>query len=76
MSKTYKCDSCGEIIADPHNAKMKEFYLGWVAEIGDIHSHPFTKRVKIHLCDKCFHGLRTLAEKAVTDNAKHKRKAD
>lgn len=69
MSKEYVCDSCNGIIKNPHDVKMKEFYIGCSFDFGRVLPSLDTRKVKIHLCDKCFLGLRKIAEKAVTDNA-------
>ena len=68
MSKEYVCNSCEEIIKSPHEVKMKEFYIGCSFEFGRVLQSYDTRKVKIHLCDKCFLGLGKIAEKAVTDN--------
>lgn len=26
--RVYQCDSCNKVISNPHNVKMKEFYVG------------------------------------------------
>lgn len=31
MAKKYVCDICGRVIDDPYSAKMREFYLKFVA---------------------------------------------
>lgn len=69
MSKEYVCNSCKEIITSPHAVKMKEFYVGCSFEVDGVHPSFDKRKVKIHLCDKCFLGLRKIAEKVVTDNA-------
>lgn len=63
--KAYICDACGSVIADPHEAEMKEFSV--LAEENGGALMPFTsvKRVKIHLCGECFHGLRLIAEDVI-----------
>lgn len=61
MSKVYKCDCCEEIIKDPHEARMKEFYVGAdydiVCGILPLNSKNTTK---IHLCEKCYKGLKEI----------------
>ena len=69
MSKEYVCNSCNEIIRNPHDVKMKEFYIGCSFDFGRALPFNDTRKVKIHLCDKCFLGLSKIAEKAVKDNA-------
>lgn len=69
MSKEYVCNSCKDIIKSPHEVKMKEFYVGCSFELSGVYPSYDKRKVKIHLCDKCFLGLRKIAEKAVKDNA-------
>ena len=69
MSKQYVCDSCEDIILSPHDVKMKEFYIGCSFEVDGVYPSLDKRKVKIHLCDRCFLGLRKIAEKVVTGNA-------
>lgn len=59
--KKYVCDSCGRIIPDPHHERMKEFSIG--VDYGDRAPVLAKRKIKIHLCDKCFHGLYSIVEK-------------
>lgn len=70
MANAYVCDACGETITDPHNAKMKEFYIAWnINGIGNYVSCLTKRRTKVHLCDDCYHALCEIAEKKrVKDN--------
>lgn len=61
MSKVYKCDSCGSMIENPYTAKMKEFYLGCKFDFGKCFPEESKIKVKIHLCEKCYKGLCTIA---------------
>lgn len=64
--KVYVCDACGRIMTDPHQAAMKEFYLGsYIDGDGDPITKRITKKRKVDLCSECFHGLYLLAEKEV-----------
>ncbi len=60
--KAYICDACGAVISDPHEVGMKEFSV--LAEVDSGMVLPFTsvKRVTVHLCGACFHGLHLIAE--------------
>ena len=59
--KVYKCDCCGKVITNPYKETMKEFFIDYPFE--------FKRRVRLHLCNKCFHGLHSLAEtKALVKN--------
>lgn len=60
--KAYICDACGAVIADPHEADMKEFSVLAEENGGALLPVMSVKRVKIHLCGECFHGLRLIAE--------------
>lgn len=63
--KTYICDACGAVIADPHHERMKEFCVGIAHPSG---TYVLTKRkTKIHLCDRCFHGLNTLSKPRIKE---------
>ena len=61
MSKVYQCDSCKQTIENPYDVKMKEFYYSAGYVLGAIIPEESKRKVKIHLCDKCFQGLCTIA---------------
>ncbi len=63
MSKVYKCDSCNKMIAEPYEKKMKEFYLGTEYEEYGMFPVPSKRKVKIHLCDDCFKGLKEIGKR-------------
>ena len=67
MSKEYVCDSCREIMKNPHDVKMKEFYIGYTLEMDGALPYCTNQKVKIHLCDDCFRSLKEIAKKAVTN---------
>ena len=67
MSKAYICDSCNEVVENPHDVKMKEFYIGCSFELSGVYPTPSKRQVKIHLCDKCFFGLNKIAERKGKD---------
>ena len=70
MSKEYVCDSCKEVMKNPHDVKMKEFYIRCSFDFGRVLPYPDTRKVKIHLCNKCFLGLKNIADKEVkTDDS-------
>lgn len=54
MSKVYKCDSCGRMIDDPYEERVREFYIGL-----DYHSisDPSVREFNMHLCKRCYRGL-------------------
>lgn len=67
--RIYQCDSCYKIIENPYIVKMKEFYVGidieYFSQIGiPIESK---RKIKIHLCDDCYKGLRVIAERKEHD---------
>ena len=64
MAKAYVCDACGQTMTDPYEAKMREFYVG----VGFDYNMTFplnvkTPKQKVHLCDGCYHSLKTIAER-------------
>lgn len=63
MAKIYVCDACDSVIKDPHKLKMKEFYMRPTFEFGNIDFIEDSQKIKIHLCDDCFHALNELAKK-------------
>lgn len=63
--KVYRCDSCGLMAEDPHSVCMKEFTFTEEYDHHGIWRLPIRKSEKIHLCDKCFRGLRSIGEKAL-----------
>ena len=67
--KAYICDACGAVIDDPHEAEMKEFSLLVEENGGALLPFVSTKRVKIHLCGECYHGLHLIAEDVIRREA-------
>lgn len=59
--RVYQCDSCNKVISNPHNVKMKEFYLGvdtdYFSLIGIATPVARKRKIKIQLCDECYKGL-------------------
>ncbi len=64
MAKVYVCDSCGRMIKDPYNCKMKEFRLDGGYESGCAVAITFDGWKGIQLCNDCYHGLRAIACRA------------
>ena len=62
MSQVYLCDACNVKITDPHKVKMKEFYVGCSYELFGTFPVDSTRKVKVHLCDDCYKGLRMIAK--------------
>lgn len=60
--KVYRCDSCKKVVENPHKEHMKEFYVGVMHDCGITTPFNTTRKVKIHLCDNCFSGLKTIAQ--------------
>lgn len=58
---SYKCDSCGSLINDPHEVKMREFTFTRANDGGCYRFIKIVQPKKIHLCDVCFHGLNKIA---------------
>lgn len=65
MSKVYKCDSCDLVIENPYEEKMKEFYVDVGYECGIAVPLNSVRKVKVHLCNKCFHGLKEIGVEAI-----------
>ena len=63
MAIEYVCDACGKIMKDPHEAKMKEFYVGCCFDFGGSFPIDAVRKRKVHLCDDCFKGLNKLVDK-------------
>lgn len=60
--KTYVCDSCNSIIADPYEARMKEFLYTVGYDFGMVFPVKTRCRKKLHLCGKCFDNLKHIAK--------------
>ena len=60
MSKAYVCDSCGKAIVDPHEVKMKEFYIAAECDVCGVFPVNAKRMKKIHLCEKCYKGLKEI----------------
>ena len=58
--KAYKCNSCGKTIENPYQENMKEFYYGAEADIFGVFPIPCKVKKKIHLCEDCFAGLKSI----------------
>lgn len=65
--KAYVCDSCGKTILDPYTENMKEFYIGSYFTMGIPFPEKIKKKVKVHLCNKCYKGLCSIAENVRSD---------
>lgn len=59
MAKAYVCDACGLTMTDPHEENMREFYVGLDF---DGLLCPAKRKVKVHLCDECYHALHEIAK--------------
>lgn len=66
--KVYRCDSCGTSIEHAHSARMKEFDVGTLFDCGMALPTQMKNRKRVHLCNTCFKGLRSIAEKFDTDH--------
>lgn len=62
--RVYQCDSCNNIISNPHTVKMKEFYVGIDIEYFTRITTPIERKrkIKIQLCDDCYKGLHLIGE--------------
>lgn len=61
MAQVYQCDACGEVMKNPYDAKMKEFYVGCTFDLDRVWPTNWTRVKRIHLCEDCYHGLKKLA---------------
>lgn len=67
--KTYICDSCGRVMSNPYRENMKEFYVDFFAHEGNgVLPCNCKRKVKIHLCENCYRGLYSIAEKVRSEN--------
>lgn len=62
MAKAYVCDACGITMTEPYEAKMKEFYLGMDICINVMLPSPRKRKIRVHLCDECYHALHEIAK--------------
>lgn len=62
--RVYQCDCCDKVISNPHNVKMKEFYVGIDTEYFTRIKIPIEskRKIKIQLCDDCYKGLHLIGE--------------
>lgn len=60
--RVYACDICGDIMTEPHSARMREFCF--TISNCDIYQVPQKdkQKVKIHLCNNCFEGFKCIAK--------------
>lgn len=71
--KKYVCDICDDPITQPHELKMREFYVGYTYEIG-IGAIPQNARrkKKLHMCDDCYQEfVFTCREKKIRRSENH-----
>lgn len=69
MAKAYVCDACGTTMTNPYEAKMRQFYVGVEFDYGmAFPCNVKTRKSKVHLCDECYHALKTIAKKAGDGN--------
>lgn len=61
--KVYQCDCCEEVIENPYEQEMKEFYVGMDIEYSGVFPINRKRKTKIHLCEDCFRGLHLIAKK-------------
>lgn len=60
--KVYRCDSCKRVVDAPYVVRMKEFCVDTTTDIfGNFRCFKAKKKVKIHLCERCFEGLHKIA---------------
>lgn len=55
--RVYQCDCCNKVISNPHNVKMKEFYIDNTHSIQDENPIESKRKIRIHLCDECYKRL-------------------
>lgn len=65
--RAYICDACGKVIADPFEVGMKKFDMLVDESGGALMPVARAKRVTVHLCGDCFHGLHLIAENALRE---------
>ena len=65
MAKAYVCDACGLAVENPHRVKMKEFYVG--VDYADGLPVRTKRKIKVHLCDECYHALNEIAKEKSDD---------
>lgn len=70
MAKAYICDACGITMTVPYEAKMKEFYIGCSFELNGVFPSFNKRRVKVHLCDDCYHALHLMAKEKGAEDGK------
>jgi hypothetical protein len=65
MAEAYICDVCGVTIKNPHEAHMREFFMG-VSFVGGLFlkERMATPKRSIHLCGHCYRSFREIAERA------------
>lgn len=61
--KAYVCDACGVAMTNPHEAKMREFYVGFEPFCGHMAFCNVKVKKKVHLCDECYHSLHEIAKR-------------
>lgn len=69
--RIYRCDSCNKVISNPHNVKMKEFYVVMMdtdSSSGIVIPIESKRKIKIQICDDCYKGLHLIAERKEREN--------
>lgn len=68
--RVYQCDCCNKVISNPHNVKMKEFYVGMMdidSGSGLVIPIERKRKIKIQICNDCYKGLHFIAERKERD---------
>jgi hypothetical protein len=61
VANAYVCDACGVTMTNPYKVNMKEFYVGCDFEYVGVFPIDCTRKVKVHLCEECYKGLKMIA---------------
>lgn len=65
MAKAYVCDACSVTMENPYRENMREFYIG--VDYADGLPVRTKRKVKVHLCEECYHALHVIAKRSVND---------
>ena len=68
--RVYQCDCCNKVISNPHNVKMKEFYVGMMdIDSGSGLVIPIERKRKISAASDVYkrQGLHFIAERKERD---------
>ncbi len=68
--KTYVCDCCGQVIKDPYEQNLKEFYMGYRKTGTIAYRCGMERDIIIDLCGDCYKNMIALLTRCAENRKK------